>query len=424
MAERLNAYLAGERVGTFTRDTGKVVFDYADSWNDAVTFSASMPVSLRHHDGREPINYLNNLLPDDPDTVDRWVRTMPDARAGNPLSILSYVGLDTAGGAQFATGDLPGPRESGIDPITESDIAKHIEALQKDKTSWLLQSEHNGKISLAGAQAKFALRRTARGWGVPYGDEPTTHIIKPGRAGLRDLDIVEHLSQATAERVGIDAAHTEVMRFGGQTAIVVSRYDRRIEGDTVTRVHQEDFCQASGTAPDLKYQNDGGPGILQVADIIKDLVPGKLGLEEAQRFLQANAYNWLIAGTDAHAKNYSLLHSQHGTRLAPFYDIASILPYVDNMHHVKLAMKVDSKYEMIDVSTRHWERVAGGLGLDPASFVDWIRETNRKIPDAAADASHAMTRLGIRDSTGLVDKFAERSAEVEVVLSRPPSLTR
>ena len=55
----------------------------------------------------------------------------------------------------------------------------------------------------------------------------------------------------------------------------------------------------------------------------------------------------LIAGTDAHAKNYSLLLAGNQIRLAPLYDIASILPYDDSDgHKVKLAMKVGDDYKL------------------------------------------------------------------------------
>ena len=49
---------------------------------------------------------------------------------------------------------------------------------------------------------------------------------------------------------------------------------------------------------------------------------------DRRRLFQALAFNFVIAGTDAHAKNFSLLLSHRGARLAPLYDLASYLPYV------------------------------------------------------------------------------------------------
>jgi len=49
------------------------------------------------------------------------------------------------------------------------------------------------------------------------------------------------------------------------------------------------------------------------------------------RFVDALAYNWIIRGTDAHAKNYSVLLSGSQVRLARLYDIATAsTPYTDD----------------------------------------------------------------------------------------------
>jgi serine/threonine-protein kinase HipA len=79
--------------------------------------------------------------------------------------------------------------------------------------------------------------------------------------------------------------------------------------------------------------------------------------EDVQRFVDAPAFNWLIAGTDAHAKNYSLLIGAEGrARLAPLYDIASILPYDFDMQKVRLAMKVGGIYRLRDVGPHQWRK--------------------------------------------------------------------
>jgi Uncharacterized protein related to capsule biosynthesis enzymes len=85
-------------------------------------------------------------------------------------------------------------------------------------------------------------------------------------------------------------------------------------------------------------------------------VPG----EDVQVFVDAVALNWLIGGTDAHAKNYSILIGAAGrVRLAPFYDVASILPYRDfDPMRAKLAMKLGGKYRLRDISARDWEKLA------------------------------------------------------------------
>jgi len=73
----------------------------------------------------------------------------------------------------------------------------------------------------------------------------------------------------------------------------------------VQRIHQEDMSQALGLMPGKKYQEDGGPGIAEIVTLIRRVSADPDA--DVDRFLQANMFNWLIGGTDAHAKNYSLL---------------------------------------------------------------------------------------------------------------------
>jgi serine/threonine-protein kinase HipA len=63
---------------------------------------------------------------------------------------------------------------------------------------------------------------------------------------------------------------------------------------------------------------------------------------DVDTFVDALGFNWFIAGTDAHAKNYSLLLAEGpNVRLAPLYDIASMLPYKGiDVKKIKLAMKI------------------------------------------------------------------------------------
>ena len=117
------------------------------------------------------------------------------------------------------------------------------------------------------------------------------------------------------------------------------------------------------------------------------------------RFAEALAFNWLIAGTDAHAKNYSLLLAARAqVRLAPLYDLASSLPYAAevNPHKAKLAMKIGSKYKIKDVVGRHWSACARELGLPPTELLERIGTMASLIPDAATRVADSMEKSGIR----------------------------
>jgi serine/threonine-protein kinase HipA len=117
-------------------------------------------------------------------------------------------------------------------------------------------------------------------------------------------------------------ADTKVMRFEKEIAIVIERYDRQFSGNTITRVHQEDICQAIGVLPTKKYQSEGGPAPADIVELLRSYSTDRE--TDLDTFVDALGFNWLIAGTDAHAKNYSLLLASGPTvRFAPLYDIAS-----------------------------------------------------------------------------------------------------
>src|SRR5216683_2884559 len=126
----------------------------------------------------------------------------------------------------------------------------------------------------------------------------------------------EHLCMRLASALGLITAHSEVKRFEDQVAIVIERYDRERTESGIVRVHQEDFCQALAIHPARKYENEGGPNVRMAVELLRTF-SGR-PQEDVQRFVDALAFNWLIAGTDAHAKNYSLLIGAEGrARLAP-----------------------------------------------------------------------------------------------------------
>lgn len=284
-------------------------------------------------------------------------------------------------------------------------------------TAWHLST--SGQFSLAGAQAKTALYQdpeTGR-WGEPWGAMPTTHIVKPAVTGLDDHDLNEHLCLAAARTLGLRAAVSDIVTYAGERAIAVRRYDRRFVDGTVVRIHQEDLCQALGVPPTAKYQNEGGPSPERIAALLAD----HAGAGEVGRFLDALAYNWVIAGTDAHAKNYSVLLSGSQVRLAPLYDVASALPYDDlYLPKLKMAMRIGSEYAVGRISGRHWDALATAVGIDP----DETRQRVGRIAEHVADAlatvvgSDAVTALGSDLPTRLVDRVAAHAGECRAALSR------
>jgi serine/threonine-protein kinase HipA len=175
----------------------------------------------------------------------------------------------------------------------------------------------------------------------------------------------------------------------------------------VYRVHQEDFCQALHVHPSLKYQNDGGPSPRQIVDRLRSNVSSANRKKEIRipnaneydvfTFIDALIFNWMIGGTDAHAKNYSLLIGGGGmVRLAPLYDIASIFAYPDiDPHKAKLAMKIGDEYRLRYIGLSDWRKLAESVHVDGEALIDRLRAMALEVPDCLSDEIRTMRASGL-----------------------------
>jgi serine/threonine-protein kinase HipA len=167
----------------------------------------------------------------------------------------------------------------------------------------------------------------------------------------------------------------------------------------VLRLHQEDLCQALGLLPTLKYQNEGGPSPQTIVDLLR--AHSSQPQEDVTTFLGALIFNWLIAGTDGHAKNYSLLLGARGrVRLAPLYDLGSALPYPDmDQRRLKLAMKFGDTYLIRNIAARHVEQFAVTLAIDPQDLLSQARDLAARMPAAIASAGEGAKEAGLAEPT-------------------------
>jgi len=404
MIDQLVVLIGGREVATLQRGArGRWTLEYASSWRSdpgAFPLSLSMPLIAREH-GHEILEaWVWNLLPDNATVLDRWARRF-QVSGRNPFALVAHVGEDCSGAVQIVRPErveaLERQEPFQVDWLTEDRIAARLAQLERDHSAWRAP-EDTGWFSLAGAQPKTALLWHEGRWAVPRGRTPTTHILKPPIPGLARHVENEHFCLALAREAGLPVASTEVRQFGEHRAIVVERYDRVRTAELaaaatnettaeslralaslrpILRLHQEDGCQALGLPPTAKYQNEGGPGAEVLAALLRE--HSSRPVEDLGTFLEAQAYAWVIGGTDAHAKNYALLHGAGGrVRLAPLYDIASTLPYYP-VRKLKLAMKVGGEYRLGFIAARHWERLGGGVGLGAGEALGRVRAIVERV---------------------------------------------
>ena len=207
-----------------------------------------------------------------------------------------------------------------------------------------------------------------------------------------------------AQACGIDAAQASILQSSKRTAIAVLRYDRRIgRSGQLLRLHQEDFAQANGIPPGRKYERGTLPGL----DLKALLDTGRyVSASDALALLDQVIFNILVANTDAHAKNYSLiLPIDAAPRLAPLYDASTVLSWP---HVVKTyAQSIDGKRRRSDmIAGRHWEAIAREIGYRPTDVKNRIQQ----IVDAMA-ANRAKVTREVSALLGYTKGYVTQTAE-------------
>jgi serine/threonine-protein kinase HipA len=424
MPDTLIVLLGDTVAGTITRAPRgeRLRFEYDDNYrkhSNPTPLSLSMPTQVPSHLDHVITPWLWGLLPDNEAVLSRWAREF-HVSASSPFTLLaSPIGEDCAGAVRFTPPDQLDrvlTRTGDVRWLTDDEVAQRLRDLREDSTAWLGRS-FTGQFSLAGAQAKTALLLQDGRWGVPSGSIPTTHILKPAVSGFDDHDLNEHLCLDAARRAGLLAVRTRVARFGDESAVVVDRYDRILRTDRIVRVHQEDMCQALGVPPSRKYQNEGGPTPSDIAGLLRRALPPRIADSAIWQFADALIWNWLIGGTDAHAKNYSVLLADKQARLAPLYDVASALPYGTHEKKLRLAMKIGGDYRVFP-QRNTWPAAARDLGIDPDRLAARVRELASVVADAFAEAANVPdVKMLDRPLPGrLVDLIADRASRCLRVL--------
>lgn len=397
----LTAAMNGVAIGTVARErSGRLHFEYADEWRrhpDAIPLSLSMPLVRAVHPHAAIDAFLWGLLPDNEQTLARWASRFR-VSARNAFGLLTQMGEDCAGAVQFVPPDrVQALQGSGVDDtgwLDEAEIGERLRALRQDPSATRRATDH-GQFSLAGAQPKTALLQRDGCWGVPAGRTPTTHILKPPTAAFDGHAENEHFCLALARRLGLPVAQSELHRFDGEPAIVVTRFDRIEHQGRLLRVHQEDLCQALAVSPTRKYQSDGGPGPLAIVEVLR--THSSAPSRDVDTFIDALAFNWLIAGTDAHAKNYALLFGRGGRiRLAPLYDLGSASPYPSlRQDKLAMAMKIGNTYRLRDIRRHHWESLLRDARVDIEATLARIASMAEALPDHASELARSMRDDGL-----------------------------
>ncbi len=394
----LNVFLNSRLVGQLIREPGGgVSFAYAQNWLEwehRLPVSLSLPLQESRYRGAPVLAVFDNLLPDS-DLIRRRIAERVGAEGVDVFSLLSQIGRDCIGALQFLPdGQEPQPAtELTGERVDEAQIAAILGDL--DAAPLGIRRENDLRISVAGAQEKTALLLHNGDWIKPTGTTPTTHIIKPQIGRLPNgVDLTnsvenEYLCLQLMSGFGLRTASVEMAQFGDRKALIVERFDRRLTSDgRLIRLPQEDCCQALSVASTQKYQNDGGPGIAAIMDIL-------LGSDEPSKdrydFFKANVLFWLLGAIDGHAKNFSLGMMPGGRfRMTPLYDVLTVQPAIDarqfESKDFRLAMHFgkSNHYRVANIVGRHIMETAVQSGLSRDAVIgifEELRDTSGRTVD-------------------------------------------
>lgn len=322
--EPLAVWLHGIRIGTLTSN-GKpyhLAFRYStealDTWpGNTPLLSCSLPLSSRTLNPRE---YFRGLLPEG-QHLSR-IAGLARISVTDLHGLLARYGRDVAGAVTvLPEGEDPAGRAGGAVVYDADSLAGDVENLETTP----LAIHDDSELSLPGMQNKLLLIRDAGSWFRPTGGRPSTHILKVEDRRHPGLVNAEAAAMQLARRIGLTTVDVEIVTVAGIDCIIVERYDRVIGGDgRVTRVHQEDVCQALAHNHEAgrgaaKYEGGGGPGLAQVAGLLERYASDPVG--ELRRLVRFVTFNTVIGNADAHGKNVSLIHHRNGdVDLAPLYD--------------------------------------------------------------------------------------------------------
>jgi len=399
--QTLRVFLNDRYVGRVQRQrNGAISFQYDIdwlAWEHTMPISLSLPLDERRYSGSEVIAVLDNLLPDEP-SVRAAVAESHGATGTDPYSLLASIGRDCVGALQFLPEGVERSSDKQLDAteVDDTTIADIITNLARTPLGLQNDDDHGFRISIAGAQEKTALLKLNDRWYRPNGTTPTTHILKPSIGHLPngpDFSTSvenEFYCLKLLQAFGLSVNNADIKHFEEHKTLVVERFDRIWSKDgRLLRLPQEDMCQALSVNSAQKYETHGGPGIVEIMQI---LTGSDKAVEDRQTFFKVQVLFWLMGATDGHAKNFSiLLRPNNSFALAPLYDVMTLQPAVDQKQlahkHFKLSMSVGNRtnYSIKYITGEHLLQSGKKAGLSTTNILTIFDDVRDHTASALAE---------------------------------------
>lgn len=385
MKRALSVWWGGAVAGELRLDNhGDMSFVYDPAWladDSRRAISISLPKRKRPFARRESRPFFAGLLPEE--SVREEIARALGVSKGNDFALLNALGGDVAGALTLWPAGQQPPVYDGktaTEPLGEDALIELLDTLPKRP---FLAGREGLRLSLAGVQTKLPVVLVDGKIALPAPGQPTTHIIKPAIERLPGTTENEAFVMRLAASLRLSVAAAQARKAKDRSYLLVRRYDRATDSrGFARRVHQEDFCQALGIAPERKYASEGGPTLKTGFELLRRAATTPA--VEVLKLLDANIFNLIVGNADAHGKNFSLLYGDGGTTLAPLYDLmcTALYPGVS----AKLAMKIGEASTLEDVTARTWHKYSDAVQVG----LPFIRRRIGQLSDAASASAESV----------------------------------
>jgi serine/threonine-protein kinase HipA len=362
MPDRLEVRLHGEQIGWITRGPRRerIEFEWGDGYTPgSVTLTESFGSVLLKAPPSEASSFFGGYA------LEGRQRERLTQRRGisNPTDLYAMLrefGSSIAGAVTVSDPDAASRTQPAYEPIGDGEIIKRLRRAADDGD---LGFDDQSRSMLAGLQPKLLLARFNGNWYLPHGRAHSTHILKPRLPARPDGLAREYYGHALAAELGLAHYRAELVGNGARQYLVIERYDRAVDGQAVTLIHQEDAAQALGldwVDDHAKFQDPRAPrdshrpSAYRIAELLGSLQgEGR----PVAGFLRRLTFTVLLGDNDAHAKNLAILHLPGRSVLADVYDVVPNL-FQDGRIDYNLALAIDGCFDHRRISVAHLIREA------------------------------------------------------------------
>ncbi len=195
------------------------------------------------------------------------------------------------------------------------------------------------------------------------------YILKPQNADYPQMPENEHLSMKLAELFKIDIVPVNMIRLqSGELCFITKRIDRNPDG---SKNHMIDFLQILELAD--KYMGTMEALGKTIGDLSANTLFDKF------RFFEIAVFNYIIGNNDMHLKNFSMLLSDMGWVLSPFYDLLNVKLVLPGDKE-DMALLVGGKKE--NFNKGYFDRLGAVLKLNDKQIHGVYKRVSKWLPEA------------------------------------------